>query len=459
MSLYEALDRFVGAGVLLSAGLVGSAFPAGVKLDGAELSRFLRERRRGEDYGAVLDCLAKEIWLAQEQRGFPQQMCESHTSALATLLDEVRIDASDFAPALEAAKRALSGEAANGQSITASRQIADSWITRAKAGGRLQQAGLVEDAARFLIELLFQYIVDQPRFLSGLRNELADFKAACCPLDAPASSDATPAPPANASEEQKRSDDAPTPAPVAAPETQPETQAVQSVLVGAVAEIRARHGIPEGALRRFQSILAAQAMPAEQRLARLEELASWLAATLAHLTAQSNDPIELRRLKAEAAKALGDGDLERAMDLLKEVRQNLRDSRRRTEARLAEEMEALKAQMLEESGTTARLAELALARFDFDVAAELFADAAASLPSGFTEIEADYRQRQAEALAARAEISGDTRSLQAAATAFRGAMELVSRTADPAAWARLGVGLGDMLMALGQRKTSSTLEL
>ena len=72
MSLYEALDQFVGAGVLACAGVVGAEMPAGVMLDGAAFSRFLREQRLGEDFGVVLDAMAHEIWLAQDQRGFPQ---------------------------------------------------------------------------------------------------------------------------------------------------------------------------------------------------------------------------------------------------------------------------------------------------------------------------------------------------------------------------------------------------
>ena len=43
-----------------------------------------------------------------------------------------------------------------------------------------------------------------------------------------------------------------------------------------LAEIKARHGIQDGALRRFQAILATQSMTAEQRLARLDEAMSHL---------------------------------------------------------------------------------------------------------------------------------------------------------------------------------------
>lgn len=212
-------------------------------------------------------------------------------------------------------------------------------------------------------------------------------------------------------------------------------------------------------MRRLQASLAVQPMPAEQRLARLEELAHWTVTTVAQLRQPANEAPELRRLKTEAAAALEAGELERAMDFLRAVREHLRDGRRRTEARLAEEVAALKSQMIEEAAAVARLGELALARLDLEAAAELFADAAGNLPVGETALELDYRQRQAEALAAKAEMSGDARFLRSAAEAFRTALRLITKAADPVAWARINVGLGDMLMAEGSRDAGATVRL
>ena len=151
------------------------------------------------------------------------------------------------------------------------------------------------------------------------------------------------------------------------------------------------------------------------------------------------------------------------MDLLREVRSQLRDERRRSEGRLAEEMETLKASMIAEAEAAARLGELALARCEFEAAAELFAEAAGNLPTRETALELEYRQRQAEALAAKAEMTGDARTLVAAAGAFRAAAKLIDKAAEPQVWARVQVGLGDMLMALGSRSdagaTGSHVEL
>ena len=203
-------------------------------------------------------------------------------------------------------------------------------------------------------------------------------------------------------------------------------------MTAAVAELRARHNIPESALKRLQSILAQQQMTGEQRLARLDELAGWLAATVAHLRAPSNEAAEARRVKAQAADALEAGELERAMDLLKAIREHVREARRRAEARLAEELQTLKAQMTEEAAATARLGELAMARHDLDAAAEHFADASGQLPAEQPALELGYRYRRAEALAAKAETTGEPGAIEAAAAAYRVCLRLVTPERDAA---------------------------
>ncbi|CAN0450380.1 unnamed protein product, partial [Phaeothamnion confervicola] len=101
-----------------------------------------------------------------------------------------------------------------------------------------------------------------------------------------------------------------------------------------------------------------------------------------------------------------------------------------------------------EAAATARLGELGMARMEFAIAAEFFADAAGQLPAKETGLEFDYRQRHAEALAGHAETTGDSRVLEAAAQAFRQCRRLLVRERDPGSWVRTSVGLGDMLMGL-----------
>lgn len=426
MSLYEALDRFAGAGVLACAGLAGAALPASVPIDGAAISRLLRERRLGETFGVVLDTLAHDIWSAQETHGFPQAMSEAHVAALSELLDKVRFDAAELA----ASRDQLPVD------------LAMRWISRANSMQLLSGPGLSEDLCRFLLERMLSLVVHDPGFLAALGPVLQEFRARHTARSSPAALPA-PAPPPRA------------PSTAAAPPT-PAAIAPRST---AVADIKTRHNLPDGALRRLQAVLAQQSLTSEQRLARLDELAGWLAATAASLRRPTNEIAEIRHIKSQAAAALEQGGFEQAMDLLRAVREHVREARRRTEARLTEELHTLKSQMIEEAAATARLGELALARHDLDAAAEHFADAAGQLPAGEPALELGYRYRRAEAIAAKAEQSGEISAIEAAAMAYRICLRLVIPEQDAAAWARINAGLGDMLLALGARLTQSTIEL
>jgi tetratricopeptide (TPR) repeat protein len=425
MSLYESLDRFAGAGVLACAGLAGAGIPADVPIDGGVISRMLRERRQGEPFGIVLDTLAHEIWAAQESRGFPQALSETHVSALATLLDKVRLDASDLAIGHERSHTLL----------------ANRWLERASAAGELAGSGLSEDLCRFLLEQMLWLVLRDPGFLAAMGPLLQEYRARA------ATRSSVPAAPLPIS-----------PPPVTS-SSLPSVQVSNVCRPTSVAEIKARHNLADGALRRLQSVLAQQIASAEHRLARLDELGGWLASTIASLRRQSNETTEVRHLKSQAAAALETGNFEQAMELLKAVREHVRDARRRAQARLADELQTLKAQMMEEAAATARLGELAIARHDLDAAAEHFADAAGQLPSGETKLEFGYRYRRAEVIAMKAEATGDTVVIETAAAAYRHCVRLLTPELNPAENTRINVGLGDMLLALGARRLQSTVEL
>jgi tetratricopeptide (TPR) repeat protein len=437
MSLYEALDRFVGAGVLACAGLAGAGLPADVPIDGSIISRMLRERRLGEPFGIVLDALAHAIWSAQESRGFPQAVSETHIAALAVLLDKVRLDAGD----LSHGDLAVGGKPLH-------ENLAARWLEKANLAGGLLEHGLSEDLCRFLMELMLGMVVRDSGFLAAMGPVLQEYRAR---LPARPAAPALPPPAA---------EPAALPSPAMSSASAPPADRLPSLpRTSAVADIKSKHDLPDGALRRLQSVLAQQALSAEQRLARLDELGGWLAATVASLRRPSNEASEIRHLKAQAASALEEGSFERAMELLKAVREHVRDARRRAESRLAEELQSLKSQMVEEATATARLGELAMARHDLDAAAEHFADAAGQLPAGEIALELGYRYRRAEVIAMKAEATGEMQAIEAATTAYRNCVRLITPERDSAGWARINVGLGDMLLALGARRPQSIVEL
>ncbi|MEZ5856671.1 MAG: hypothetical protein R3D67_18710 [Hyphomicrobiaceae bacterium] len=66
--------------------------------------------------------------------------------------------------------------------------------------------------------------------------------------------------------------------------------------------------------------------PDDALLDQLEELALWLADVRAQLTRPSNDEVEVRRRKTAAAAALADGDFETAMEALRHIRRELRET-------------------------------------------------------------------------------------------------------------------------------------
>lgn len=452
MSLYEVLDRFVATGVLACAGLVGADIDPASPLDGAEFSARLRSDKLNEPFGAALDALAHTLWFANERQGIPLVASEHYATTLTKLLGEVRFAPGEIAKAFTAARGQLSSPAGAPPSTPGS-HLANLWLDKATAAGALVRTGLDLEISRFLLSEMLTHVIDRTLLLSTLAPAIAEHRTAL----ATARQRPQPSTP-TAPRAAPQADDAslanlnrPRPVLVAPPVNLP--------AASATAEIQARHRLPEGALRRMQQILSQQPMSAEQRLARLDELGAWLISTVAYLRKPTNDAPPQRRSKHEAAAALEAGDFEQAMEHLRAVREHTRDGRRRVEARIAEELQSLRLEMIEEAAATSRLGELALARMDLDSAADHFADAAGQLPASESALELDYRQKQAEALAAKAETTGDVRALQASAQAFRKCRSLVTTATEPRTRTRINVGLGDMLAALAARHPNETIEL
>lgn len=457
MSLYEVLDRFVATGVLACAGLVGADIDPSSPLDGAEFSARLRSDKFSELFGGALDALAHTLWFANERQGIPLAAAEHHAATLTGLLGEVRFAPGEIAKAFTAARGQLAANPSAGISTPGS-HLANLWLDKASGAGALARTGLDIEISRFLMSEMLTQVIDRTPLLSTLAPAIAEHRTTLASARQRPQAAAPAAPAAPAVDTSPGSPPRARPVLVApAPPTNLPTPNLPAAV--ATAEVQARHRLPDGALRRLQQILAQQPMSAEQRLARLDELGAWLISTVAYLRKPTNDAPAQRQAKLDAAAALEAGDFERAMEYLRAVREHTRDSRRRVEARIAEELHALRLEMIEEAAATARLGELALARMDLDAAADHFADAAGQLPASEGALELDYRQKQAEALAAKAETTGDARALQASAQAFRKCRSLVTGTTEPRTRTRINVGLGDMLTALAARHPGDTLGL
>jgi len=444
MSLYEALEELVGAGVLASAAALDIEVPAGVVSGGGKLVTLLRQRGAASYVTPLIDVLSREIWLGRDGRGAPYQVNEKNVRALLAVLEQHRPLPQDIAAAVEKAKAGVSGNAPGTEAP--SRKIAANIFGRARTTGQTGGIGLADDVAIFLIERLFAHLLDDPGLLPGLKPAVLEYLAIT----------AAPATPAVASPAQKPEEHARTVAAPAAGATLPavvrgpfEARGELDKLV----RLQERHGLGAPVLTRLIEALERDKVRPELVLARLEELAVWLKETIASLSRATNEDAEARRLKARAAQLLGAGEFEQAMDVLRQVRRHVREARRRIEARLQEEVDSLRTHMAEEALATGRLAEVALARFDYDGAADLFNEAAECLPVTDKLGVWRMRLRQAEALLRKGDERKDATALAQAIIAFSDAARIVTAAEHPIELAITTAGLASAIGRAGERET------
>src|SRR5690606_17232170 len=169
MSLYEALEVFVGAGVLSLMPALDCPVPPGAVPAGGDFSVFLRKRGEGGPIGDVLDRLAHQIWLSQDTRGIPMHVAEEHARKLVPLIDSCRPDP-------EVVRAALNGQHAAGLTGAVS-ALVGSLVARAKDVGVWQLHQRLEDVCTFLLEQLFVQVLGDPRLLRDLSPAASEFFA------------------------------------------------------------------------------------------------------------------------------------------------------------------------------------------------------------------------------------------------------------------------------------------
>lgn len=421
MSLYESLEAFVGAGVLVLVPALGCQTAPGAALSGSEFSAFLRSRGEGGPIGDVLDRLAHQIWLSQDTRGIQMHVAEEHARKLVPVIDSCRPDA-------ELVKAALGGQLQGGLAATAG-ELAARLIARAKDIGLQELAPLSEDVSLFLLEQVFLQILADQRLLRDIAPSASEFIA-------------------------QRKGTEPTPALVPQPGTE---LTVAPSIDAEVAALKEQYGLSDKALQRFSAIAEKQRTLPAREAWQIAELAQWLQDTRQQLLRPTNEPAEVRQLKAKAAEALLNGDFEAAMELLKEVRRNFRNARRRTEQRLEEELEQLRAELHQEALATADLAELAMARMDFRAAAELFEEATESIGRTDPSARLRFTLRRADAIYYAGEETSNVSLLREAVGVYAKAAELAGSNGDAKGLATASQGLGNALLAIAEHEPSKAL--
>ena len=437
MALFDALSELVGTAVLTAAPLCDLIVPPEIVKNGGKLAQWLQSRGEAAPLVDIIDALAREIWVGAETRGLSQHALEHHVAAVGGIL-------AGFAPSRillqQAVERARTGTLpGSGQAEPVARRIAVDVFARARAQGAVASAGIKDDVTLFLIDRVYAHLLDEPRTLLTMGPALADLIA----------------------ERQKDSAEAPEVVvqggAAAALASLDLSAAVTERLAASggpayLADLRERFGLGEKAMRRLLSLIDGQKPRPEDVLPRLEQLAGWIGDVRAQLTKPSNEEADVRRLKTRAAAALAEGDFEAAVEALRQVRRELREGRRRIEERLAEEVVGLKTQMVEEARATARLAELALARNDFAGAAELFSEAALTLPTSDRDGVWSFQLQRADALYRRAEIERDQRLMAEVLAAYNQVVRLVADGSNQKGLGVANLGLGNTLLLIGEQE-------
>ncbi len=191
-----------------------------------------------------------------------------------------------------------------------------------------------------------------------------------------------------------------------------------------ISVLKEKLDLNERQVRAALDILGEKDIPPERLTAKLVEIAERYKALAASASTQVGDDPSMTALKAEAQRAIDDGQLDKADALLAQVEMDQRRALDRFAFGAAE--------------TAARRGEIALTRLRYREAAGHFADAAAVLPpnSDHEDKRIGYLEREANALYQQGHEFGDNAALVSAIERERRLLELKPREQVPLEWAR-----------------------
>ena len=189
-------------------------------------------------------------------------------------------------------------------------------------------------------------------------------------------------------------------------------------------------------------ILGEADVPPERLAAKLGEIAEQFKELKTAATAQPGDDAKITALKAKAQKAIQDGQLGKADEILAAIEKI--------------QTEALDRLALNAAQTTAQRGDVALTRLRFLDAAQRFAEAAAKVPQGYEDERWNYLNAEAAALYRQGDEFGDNAAALAAIERYRRLAELRPRNAFPGDWAMTQNNLGIALTTLGERESETT---
>jgi tetratricopeptide (TPR) repeat protein len=208
-----------------------------------------------------------------------------------------------------------------------------------------------------------------------------------------------------------------------------------------IAQLKQTLSLTQGQVSHALKILGEANIPPEQLAAKLEEIAEKFKDLQQAAAAQPGDDAKITALKAGAQKAIQDGQLGKADEVLADIEKA--------------QTEALDRLALNAAQTAAQRGDVALGRLRYVDAAQHFAEAAAKVPPGNKDERVKYLNAEASALLERGFEFGDDTAALSAIARYRALVELLPRNASPRDWASAQNNLGFALFRLGARESGT----
>jgi tetratricopeptide (TPR) repeat protein len=208
-----------------------------------------------------------------------------------------------------------------------------------------------------------------------------------------------------------------------------------------IAKLQGDLDLNQRQVRGALEILGEADVPPERLAAKLVEIAGKFQELKTAAAAQPGDDSKIAALKAEAQKAIQDGELDKAKEILAKV-EKIQD-------------EALDRLALNAAQTATQLGDVALTQLRYREAAGHFSRAAAKVPQGHEDERWKYLNAEADALYRQGDELGDNAAAALAIERYRHLAGLRPRNVFPQDWAKTQIYLGTALDMLGKRESGT----
>jgi len=208
-----------------------------------------------------------------------------------------------------------------------------------------------------------------------------------------------------------------------------------------IAKLQADLDLNQRQVKSALEILGEANVPLERLGAKLVEIAGKFKDLQTAAATQPGDDAKITALKAEAQKAIRDGQLGKADEILTAIEKI--------------QTEALDRLALNAAQTTAQRGDVASTRLRYSEAAQHYAKAAAKVPQGHEDEHWKYLVEEADALYRQGDEFGDNAAALSAIERYRHLTELRPRSAFSSDWAATQMSLGAALALLGERESGT----